>query len=169
MLIYIGIFCAKIVEISIMTIRTVLMTRGEKVYAAVLGFFEITLWLILVSTVVTNISADPIRILVYALGFACGIFIGSVLEEKLGVGIVTVHVTSSTTKGMEIAKVLREKGVAVTNLKGEGRDEGKSVLLIHVKRRKKGLVIKAVNEIDENALVNMYDVKNVFGGYGLKK
>jgi len=169
MSLYLLIFIVKIVEISMMTVRTVLMTRGEKLYAALLGFVEISIWIYLVGQVLTGIQDDPLRMLAYALGFACGIYVGSILEDWLGVGLVTIHVTVSVSDGVLIARKLRESGAGVTNLKGEGRDEGKSVLLVHVKRRKRRQMLELIRSVNPEALVNVYDVKNVSGGFGLKK
>ncbi len=167
--IYAFIFFVKIFEVSLMTIRTVLMTKGEKLYATLLGFVEISIWIYLVGTVLTGIEDDPLRMLAYALGFAIGIFAGSTLEEILGVGLVTIHVIANVSDGMLIAMKLREHGAAVTNLKGEGRDAGKSVLMIHIKRRKKSEILELIRETNPNVFINIYDVKNLTGGYGLKK
>ena len=83
MMLYVLIFLAKIVEVSLMTLRTVLITRGEKVVGSIIGFFEVIIWLYLVSTVLVGISEDPIKMVVYALGFSVGNYVGSFLEEKL--------------------------------------------------------------------------------------
>ena len=169
MSLYLLIFFVKIVEISMMTVRTVLMTKGEKLYAAILGFVEISIWIYLVGQVLTGIQDDPLRMLAYSLGFACGIYVGSILEDCLGVGLVTIQVTASVSDGILIAQRLRDNGAGVTNLKGEGRDEGKSVLLIHVKRRKRRQMLELIRDVNPNVLINVSDVKNVSGGFGLKK
>ncbi|QRN85083.1 DUF2179 domain-containing protein [Clostridia bacterium] len=169
MIIYILIFTAKIVEISFMTIRTVLMTKGEKLYASILGMFEISIWIYLMSTILTNIQSDPLQAVSYALGFACGIYLGSTIEERIGVGLVTMHVIADIRDGMQIASGLRAQNIAVTHLKGEGRDAGKSILMIHIKRRKRKEAVKLIKEICPEAMINIYDVKNIAGGYGLKK
>lgn len=169
MSIYVLIFFAKIIEVSIMTVRMVMMTKGEKLYSAVLGFIEIIIWLYLMSTILTNIQDDPLRIVAYALGFACGVFVGGFVEEKIGVGLVTIHVIADIRDGMHIARALRAGNIAVTHLKGEGRDAGKSILMIHIKRRRKKEAIRTIQQTCHSAFINVYDVKNVAGGYGLKK
>ncbi len=169
MTIYVLIFLAKIVEISIMTVRTVMMTKGEKLYASILGAIEISIWLYLMSTILTNIQSDPYQLVAYALGFGCGIYLGSTLEEKIGVGLITIHVIADIREGMLIASNLRNNNVAVTHLKGEGRDAGKSILMIHIKRRRKKEAIRVIKETCEDVMISVYDVKNVAGGYGLKK
>ena len=71
-LIYLLMLVAKIVEISIGTTRIMLITRGERVLGSILGFFEVLIWVILVSTVLKDITSDPIKVIIYALGFALG-------------------------------------------------------------------------------------------------
>lgn len=168
-MIYLFIVLVKIIEVSIMTLRTVLMTKGEKLYAASLGAVEVSIWLYLMSTILSNIQDDPWRIVAYAVGFSAGIYLGSVLEEKIGVGLVTIHVISDIREGREIASLLRSNNIAVTNLKGEGRDAGKSILVIYIKRRSKREAIKLIKSSCRDAFISVYDVKNVAGGYGLKK
>ena len=169
MTIYFIIFFAKIVEIAIMTMRTVMMTKGEKLYAAALGSIEILIWLNLMSTILQNIKTDPLQLVAYVGGYTCGIFLGGTLEEKIGVGLVTIHVIADVRDGMQIAKNLRKQGVAVTHLKGEGRDEGKSILMIHIKRRRRKEAIRIIKETCSDVMINVYDMKNIAGGYGLKK
>lgn len=169
MVIYLIIFFAKILEVSLMTIRTVLITKGIKGLASFISFFEVVIWIYLVGTVLVGIEDDPYRMLVYAAGYSCGIFVGSVMEERLGIGLITIHVIANVADGMQIAMKLREHGAAVTNLKGEGRDAGKSVLMIHIKRRKKNEILKVIKDTNPNVFISVYDVKNLAGGYGLKK
>ncbi len=169
MSIYIFIFVAKIIEISMMTVRTVMMTKGEKLYAGIIGMFEVSIWLYLMSTILSNVQSDPLRVVAYAMGFGCGIYLGSMLEEKIGVGLVTIHVIAGVQEGMRIASILRANNIAVTNLKGEGRDAGKSVLMVHIKRRRKKEAISRIKESSQDAFITVYDVKSIAGGYGLKK
>ena len=169
MTIYALIFFAKIVEISIMTLRTVMMTKGERLYASILGVFEITIWLYLMGTILSNLESDPYQVVAYVCGYTIGIYLGGMLEEKIGVGLVTIHVIAEIRDGMLIASALRSNNIAVTHLKGEGRDAGKSILMIHIKRRRKKEAIRLIQETCRDVFINVYDVKNVVGGYGLKK
>ena len=70
---YIIIFFGKATEVSLSTIKTVLITKGEKIIGAVIGFFEVLLWVFVVSSILTNLSEDPLKIVAYALGFIFGI------------------------------------------------------------------------------------------------
>lgn len=169
MITYLLIFVAKILEVSLMTLRTVLITRGEKVYGSIIGFFEVSIWLYLVSKVLVGINEDPIRMVVYALGFACGNYLGSILEEKLALGLLTISVIVSETDGDTLAEKLRECNVGVTKIKAEGINENRTILMVHAKRRRKNEIIKLIEETHVNAVISVTDTKTIYGGYGIRK
>lgn len=169
MLIYIFIFCAKIIEVSLMTIRTVLITRGEKLYGSIIGFVEVSIWLYVVSKVLIGIDKDPIKMVVYAFGFTCGNYIGCILEEKLALGILTFNAIASEKDGEELAQMLRNQQVGVTMIEAEGLKEDKKMLIIHVKRKRKNEIINLIQSSDIKAVVSIMDTKTVYGGYGVRK
>lgn len=166
---YLFIFLAKIVEVSLMTVRTVLITRGEKLYGSIIGFFEVSIWLIVVSAVLVGIQNDPLRMVAYSLGFACGNYVGCILEEKLALGILTLNVIASDEDGLKLAEVLRSNNIGVTIVDAEGIHENKKMLIIHAKRKKKPEIIKAIEDSGINAVISISDTRTVYGGYGLRK
>lgn len=166
---YLMIFVAKIVEVSLMTLRTVLITRGEKLYGAIIGVFEVSIWLVLVSTVLVGIKDDPIRMVVYALGFGVGNYLGSTIEEKLALGLVTINIIVSDADAPNMATVLREHNLGVTVIDAEGFKENKKILMAHVKRKRKNELVKLVENSGINSVISISDTKTVYGGYGLKK
>lgn len=169
MMYYIAIFLAKILEVSLMTVRTVLITRGERLYGSIIGFVEVIIWLYVVSVVLVGINDDPIRMVVYAFGFAFGNYLGSLLEEKLALGILTINVIASEENGEKIAAILREQNVGVTGIASEGINEMKKMLLIHVKRKRKNEIIKLIESTNINCVISISDTRTVYGGYGIRK
>lgn len=166
---YMFIFFAKIIEVSLMTIRTVLITRGEKLYGSMIGFVEVSIWLYVIGKVLVNIDKDPIKMVVYALGFTCGNYIGCILEEKLALGIVTINLISSEDDGEKLAELLRERQVGVTVVEAEGLKEDKKMLIAHVKRKRKNEILRFIENSDIKAVISIADTKTVYGGYGIKK
>ncbi len=159
----------KVVEVSIGTLRIVLITRGERVLGAFLGFLEVLIWIILVSTVLTDISSDPIKVVVYAAGFGLGNYVGSILEEKLGIGNVRVEAIVLEEHGEELATKIREKGYAVTILEGKGMNYDRNVLLMNIRRKDCQGVVGMIKSIQGNVVITMNDIKPVYGGYGILK
>ncbi len=166
---YLMIFFAKIVEVSLMTVRTVLITRGEKFYGSLIGFFEVMIWLYIISTVLVGIQEDPIRMVVYALGFASGNYIGCMLEDRLALGILTINVISSKDDGLKLADLLRDEHVGVTLMDAEGIHDVKKMLIIHARRKRKGDIIRMIEESGLEAVISISDTKTVYGGYGIRK
>ncbi|SHE77683.1 DUF2179 domain-containing protein [Clostridium fallax] len=169
MLMYIVIFISKIIEVSLTTIRTVMITRGEKLIASVIGFFEVVIWLLIVGDVLEGIQDDPWKMLAYALGFACGNYIGSIIEEKLAIGLLTINVIVSEKDGKAMMNLLRNAGLGVTILDASGLKENKKVLIIHAKRKRKDEIISLIENSNIKAVISVTDTKTVYGGYGLKK
>ncbi|KPU45525.1 hypothetical protein OXPF_07580 [Oxobacter pfennigii] len=166
---YLLIFCAKVFEVSLMTLRSVLVNRGEKVYGALIGIVEISIWIVVASTVLTGVEEDPFKMVVYALGFAVGIYLGSTIEEKLAIGLVTIQVIVSNDEEEQLSNTLREQGIGVTVLCGQGLKEEKKILILHIQRKMKNSVIKQITKTIPGAVISASDLKTVHGGYGLIK
>jgi len=166
---YLFIFFAKIIEVSLMTVRTVLITRGEKLYGSIIGFFEVSIWLYVVSAVLVGINEHPIKMVAYALGFSCGNYVGCLLEEKLALGILTINAITAQEDGQKLADILREYNIGVTIVDAEGINDIKKMLIIHAKRKKKKQIIKIIENSGINAVISINDTKTVYGGYGIRK
>jgi len=166
-LIYAAILVAKIIEISIGTTRIVLITRGERLLGAVLGFFEVMIWVVLVSTVLKDITSDPIKVVIYALGFALGNYFGSMVEQKLGIGNVRIEAIVKEVHGQDLAKRIRDKGYAATAIEGEGKDFARTVLIMNISRKNHHKVVDMIKSMQYNVVITVTDIKPAFGGYGL--
>ncbi len=166
---FILIFFAKIVEVSLTTIRIVLITRGEKFYGSVIGFFEVLIWLYVIGTMLVGINEAPLKMITYASGFACGNYIGCILEEKLALGLITINAIVSEKDGETLAKILRKENVGVTLIEAEGLREEKKMLILHVKRKRKSEILHLIENSEINAVISLADTKSIYGGYGIRK
>ncbi|WDV44641.1 DUF5698 domain-containing protein [Clostridiaceae bacterium M8S5] len=166
---YLLILFVKVIEVTLATTRIVFITKGERVKGAVIGFFEVLIWVMLISTVLTNLSEDPIKVLIYALGFALGNYIGSIVEEKIGVGTTRVEMIVKQENGDELAKVIRSHGFAVTLIQGEGMNFNRKVLISHIQRKRTNEFIEIVKEKEKNVVITINEIKAVYGGYGILK
>ena len=112
-------------------------------------------------------SKDPIKIIVYALGFSVGNYVGSLFEEKLGFGTVRIEAIVNEEDGINLVKTLRERNFAVTVVEGEGMKFKKQVIIMHIQRKGTEEVTKLINNLKGNAFITINEVKPVYGGYGL--
>lgn len=166
-MIYLFIVFAKVIEVSMATVRMVLITKGERKIGAIIAFFEVSLWVVLVSTVLDNIMENPLKIVAYALGFSVGNYLGSWIEEKIGIGLAEMQVILKDEHGEPVVKALRDKGYAVTVLKGEGKFHPRFVLLMYVQRKKIKECANLIKSVQDNAVITVSDKKAVYGGYGV--
>ncbi|RBP65296.1 uncharacterized protein YebE (UPF0316 family) [Alkalibaculum bacchi] len=163
---YITIFIAKIVEVSISTIRLVYNNKGERVKGTILGFIEILIWLLVVSSVLNNITEDPFKIFAYALGFALGNYLGLYIESKIALGLASIQVVVGEETGSTLAEALREDGYGVTIIDGKGKnDSWKSLLFIQLKRKQIPAAIKTIKYIAPSAYITVNDITSMFGGF----
>ncbi|MGB3368317.1 MAG: DUF5698 domain-containing protein [Acidaminobacteraceae bacterium] len=168
-LLYFAILFFKVIEVSIGTIRIVMITRGERVYGALLGFFEVIIWIGLVSTVLKDVTDDPIKVVIYAAGFAIGNYTGSIFEQKIGIGNVRVEAIVEDHEGDVLANTVRREGYAVTVMEGKGMSHNRKVLLMNIKRKDYEKVVNIIKSIQNNVVITMNDIRPVYGGHGILK
>ncbi|MDD3997331.1 MAG: DUF5698 domain-containing protein [Sphaerochaetaceae bacterium] len=163
--IYFIIFFGKILEVTISTMRMVMINRGERAVGAVIAFFDILLWLFITGTVLVGFSDDPLRVVVFAVAFSVGNYLGSWLEAKLAFGIGSIQViVSEGEESSCLVKNLREHNFAVTVLKGTGKDGIRDVLILHSKRKRIPAAIELIKSLSKTAVIVTTDAK-VSGGY----
>ncbi len=166
---YILIFVGKVVEVAIMTIRTVLVAKGEKKLGTVLAFFEIILWIMLVSKVIGNLSNDPYSGLAYALGFTAGTYVGSTLENLFGIGTSQLQIIVSVDKAEEMCEKIYNKGFAYTKVDAMGRVQDRTIIYTLLPRSSVRKVLKDLRTVSEDALMSVHEIKPIRGGYGIKR
>lgn len=154
-----AIFFARIADVSIGTVRTILVVRGRRLLAAVCGFFEVLVWLLAAAQVLRNLDTWYLAI-AYAGGYAMGNIVGIWVEQVLAIGSELVRAVSDNLQ-VNLADELRKRGYSVTELPGEG-DDGKpvEVLLIVETRKKIPLLLKQIAEIDPKAFWTTSDIKS---------
>jgi uncharacterized protein YebE (UPF0316 family) len=159
------IFFAKVAEVSLGTLRQILINKGFRREGTFLSFFEISLWVFVASRVILGIADAPIKGVMYSIGFAAGVYIGSCLEERLAFGCVLVQMITSEDSGRNIAGLLRAKGYGVTTSHAEGKDSHKMVLMIFANRKGMKKMVKYIQEIDKGVLIVTNEVSSLYGGY----
>lgn len=144
------IFIARIGDVALGTIRTIVTVQGRSVIAFFLGIFEILIWITVVSTVVHKIKDQPILALFYAFGYATGNVVGIAVERRLALGMMVLRVITRKT-GHKLAERIREFGQPVTIFPGEGRSGPVMELLIACRRKSLKRMLEVVKEEDPDA------------------
>ena len=162
---YLFIFFARIMDMSLDTLRVILIVKGKRAIGALLGFVEVLIWL----AVIRVIFADPNKMnignmIAYASGFAAGNYIGGFLEELIAIGKVSVQVVLNRCDD-EITNKIRESGFAVSSIECKGKQGLKTLLIIQVHRKQMKKLCIVINEIDPGAFITVLDTAKTINGY----
>jgi uncharacterized protein YebE (UPF0316 family) len=161
---YLLIFIARVSDVTLATIRTLMVVQGRRVQAAIIGFFEVSIYVTALSKVVSNLNNIG-NLLSYALGFACGNFIGITIENKIALGNLAAQVILKTADNKELIEGLRENGFGVTVVEGYGREGAREILNIAINRKDLDNLKKTVYSYDEDAFITVNSINPVSGGY----
>jgi uncharacterized protein YebE (UPF0316 family) len=157
------IFLLRVADMTMDTLRVLVVLRGRKGIAWVLGFFQALIFVLAIGSVLSNLD-NPLNVLGYAAGFATGNVVGMLIEERLAIGHVQLSIISSG-RGSAIAERLRQEGYAITEIPARGKDGVVALLNCSVLRKNIERVHKIVNEVDESAFITVEDVRPVRRGF----
>ena len=146
----VAIFFARIVDVSLGTLRTISIVHGRKWMAFWIGFFEIIIWLTVVSTVIYKVKETPVLGIFYAFGFATGSMVGIQMEKWLALGDIILRVISRENPDA-LAATMRGAGYAVTTFQGQGKSGPVVELYIVCRRRDLKELLRFIHEIEPNA------------------
>ena len=152
------VFLAETIVVTLSTVRTIFIARGWKVLAPLLGFFEVSIWLFAIAQVMQHLTS-PGCFLAFAGGFALGNFLGVLIEQKLALGQVVVHVVS-TNDSAELAESLRWVGYGVTALEASGASGPVQLVFTIVRRNELDRVISIIKRCDPKAFYSVGDLRS---------
>jgi uncharacterized protein YebE (UPF0316 family) len=150
-------------DVSMATVRMLLIVRGHRLLAPLIGFFEILIWVTAIGIVVQHLQS-PFHIVGYAAGFATGNYIGLRLEERLALGLATVR-TVIQSGGAELAGHLRSAGFGVTEMGGRGKDGPVEVLYSVIPRRQTAECLAIINQDAPGSFVVVDEPRRVLRGW----
>ena len=155
------VFIARVADVSLGTLRTVVVTRGKRFAAWWLGFFEILIWIWAVSKVVPSVSETPIYGLFYALGFATGNFVGMTIERRISPGDRAVLLF--TRRASRIAREFRHLHHAVTEWQGKGTEGPITLIFIKIPRKQVRPLVATAKSIDPGCFFVVENVELIDG------
>ena len=157
------IFLLRVTDVSMGTVRTIMIMRGMRKWAALIGFVEVSIWVVAIGRVIGNL--DTVWTVVgYSGGFATGTLLGMWIEDKLALGYVDIRVVS-TTKGQEIAQIIRQAGYGATQLQAEGQSGPVYITSVVAPRKQIADIIRLVNKVDATAFVTVEEARHVVRGH----
>lgn len=164
LLLCVKVFLARILDVSLGTVRTMFTVKNKKLYASVIGFVEVLIWFLIVKEALNSNDNGIYVAISYSLGFAAGTYIGGFLAEILITGNITVQVFTDEPK---LEKIIRDNGYAVSTIECKGYDKeiSKQMLYINVNKKQENKLKKIINKNDKDAFVVINETKYVENGY----
>lgn len=157
------IFFARILDVSIGTMRLIFVSKGMKFLAPILGFFEVIIWLLAIGQIMQHLD-NAMCYVAYGLGFAMGNYLGIVLEEKMSIGTVLIRVIPQK-ETTQLSSVLRDSGFGVTEVNVEGMKGSVKMILSIINRKDIRDFIEKVNTYNPKAFYTIEDVNSVKDGF----
>lgn len=166
----IKIFFVRIIDVSLGTVRTVLTVKDKSVLASLIGFIEVLIWFMIVKDALNNESNSFVVAIFYALGFACGTYVGGLLAKVFSnKSVVTVQIVIRKINE-KVIDILYTQGYALTRLEVSGyHDENLILLFIETNNNQIKKLKSIVKQYDKNAFIVISDTKAVYNGYFSEK
>lgn len=157
-LLAVAIYFARILDVSIGTLRTILIIRGYRLVGSLLGFLEIFLWVAAAAQVITRLE-EWYLVVAYAAGFATGNYVGSWLEARLALGTEIVR-TISRDPEIRLKERLHQERFGVVELVGRSPDGAPVEVLFAIEsRRRVPHLLRLIRETDPSAVCTVSDVR----------
>jgi uncharacterized protein YebE (UPF0316 family) len=154
------VFVARIFDVAIGTVRTIVTVQGRTWVAFFLAVFEVTIWITVISAVIQQVSEFPVLVFFYSFGYATGNVVGILVEKRLAFGMIILKIFC-INNGQEMAKAFRDKGQPVTIFHGEGRSGPVHQLFLACRRRDLKWMIPHLYKIDRDAFYVIEQARDV--------
>lgn len=161
---------AKIIEITIQSLKTCMMVKGQRLKAAGLGFVECTIWGLVISTIIGTLGDNLFLLAFYCVGYATGLFLGSTLESKIALGTSNLQLIANDENTAKIIEYLKVNSRGYTIFEGKGSTDKMNMILIVLPRRDAVPTLKYIRKLcHNNVFVVASEVSKYAGGYGMIK
>ena len=161
---------AKIVEITIQSLKTCMMVKGQRLKAAGLGFVECTIWGLVISTIIGTLGDNIFLLLFYCVGYATGLFLGSTIEGKIALGTSNLELIASDKSTAAITDYLKSQNRGYTVFEGRGSVDKMNMIFIVLPRKEAPRVLREIRHAcDDKVFVVASEVSKYAGGYGMMK
>jgi uncharacterized protein YebE (UPF0316 family) len=151
------IFIARICDVSINTIRIIYMLGGRRFTATLLGFFEAFIWLLVIREIFKHLD-NWLCYVAYPAGFACGIFVGMIIEEKIAYGKVIVRIITRKDVTLLI-QYLNAQHFRFTKVEAEGPDGKENLVFTVLDRERLDELLNTLKEMIPTAFYTVEKVK----------
>jgi len=164
------IFCVRIIDVTLGTLRTIITVKDKIFLASVIGFFEVLVWFLIAKEALDTSSSSVLVGIFYALGFACGTYIGGRISRRFVKGKLTVQVIT-TNASTEWTSELRKNGFAVSvmDINQKEGEPDKYMFFMEIDKNNLNRLCSLIKKYDKNAFIVINESKAVINGYFSEK
>ena len=152
------IFFGRICDVTLGTLRIIFVSKGEKRKAPIVGFFEVFIWVVVISQIFSN-ATNIYAYLAYAAGYATGNFVGIMVENKIGFGYQLFRIYTKKDGG-ELMTMLHDNGFGSTWIKGNGAIAEVSIIESVVSRRAEKNIVEIIHSFDPETFYLIEDIRS---------
>ncbi|MFM7023890.1 MAG: DUF2179 domain-containing protein [Flavobacteriales bacterium] len=156
------IFCSRLVDVTLGTLRHVFVSRGFKNLAPLFGFFEVLIWIMVAKEVLMSANSWP-HYIAWAGGFATGNYLGLRLEERLALGLQIVQIITDSHSA-ELMKQLSAANHGATVVDAHGSAGAVKIIFTIVKRKNVKKILDLVDRYNPNAFYTVEDIRRTKNG-----
>ena len=160
-----AVFCARIVDTSLATVRTVMVVKDRTMLAFVFAFFEVFVWFMIVREALTSVDNVLLLAIAYSAGYACGVMVGMYITDKFIVSNVSVNIVVKQKKEVVDALVNHNFAVSVSRIKGKDLISNKYMIFVATTSKRIDELKSIITEIDDHAFIVVSENKSILGGY----
>ncbi|NLE33117.1 MAG: DUF2179 domain-containing protein [Bacteroidales bacterium] len=151
------IFFGRILDVTLGTLRIIFVSKGQKYLAPVMGFFEVFIWVLIISQILSRAN-DLLAYLTYAAGYATGNYVGIIIEGRIAYGIIVCRIYTNKAPDTLMA-MLAAQGYGATMFEGMGAKKKVWVVEAVVERKALKLIDRYIATFDENTFYTVEDVR----------
>ncbi len=165
-LLCIKIFFVRILDVSLGTVRMIMIIRNAKLLASIIGFIEVLIWFLVVNEALTTDIKSIWIAVSYALGFAAGTYIGGSISDKFIKGNISVQAVLQEQDD-SVVNAIREAGfaVSVVDVMGRDTDHKKYMLLIEINKHQFNQLRSLIKKLDPKAFITAKETTYVLNGF----
>lgn len=155
------IFFARICDVSLGTIRTVFIVKGNKFISSLIAFVEIIIWFFAAREALNTEISSIFIVISYALGYATGTYVGTIINELFINGVISIQVISNKIGSKEITKIKKNNfGVSVVKT-----IDNKNMLFLEINKKRVKECIKLIESLDKSSFIIINESKIAYNGY----
>lgn len=162
----ITVFLGRLVDVSLSTLQTMYLFKGNRKLATIIGFIDVLIWFLVVREAISTNSESLWIALSYSGGYAAGTFIGSVISKIVIKGTVSVQIITKNTNNVVLDAIKHSNySASVVECKGVHKEDTNYMIYAQIDNRKLKDFKNMITRLDPSAFITVTENKEILNGY----